>query len=129
MYYRKVIAVGRKPPEKEQVKIEPAHPLPIKGLSHLAVRKKIELLSRFNTDLYGKSRTKPRMQSEIRRVLAGWNTPARLTSFPTIRYVYETSAYSKRCETNSQYTNHELPATSGFRFNTDLYGRFGPRMR
>ena len=45
------------------------------------------------------------------------------------RGVYETSAYSKRCETNSRYTNHERPATSGFRFNIDLYGGFGPRMR
>ena len=69
------------------------------------------------------------MASEIRRVTEAWNTPARLVSFPTVRYVYKTSAYSKRFETNSRYTNHEIPATSGFRFNLELYGGFGPRMR
>ena len=126
MYFRKVIAVGWKPPEKEQAKIEPACPLPRIGLSHLAVRKIFDPCFRFNIDLYGRNRTKPRMQSEIRRVLARWNTPARLVSFPTICYVYETSAYSKRCETNSRYTNYETPTTSGFRFNIDLYGEFGP---
>ena len=36
-------------------------------------------------------------------------------SFPTVRYVYETSAYSKRFEMNSRYTYYERPATSGFR--------------
>ena len=61
------------------------------------------------------------MASEIRRVTDAWNTPARLVSFPTVRYVYKTSAYSKRFETNSRYTNHEIPATSGFRFNTEVY--------
>ena len=55
--------------------------------------------------------------------------PARLISFPTIRYVYETSAYSDTFETNSRYTEYERPATSVLRFNTDLYGAFGPRMR
>ena len=47
--------------------------------------------------------------------------PARLVSFPTFRYVYETSAYSKRCETNSRYTNYEKTETSGFRFNTEVH--------
>ena len=108
--------------------IEPPRPLPSIGLSHLPVWKKIELLSRFNTEVYGKSRTKPRMQSEIRRVTNAWNTPARLVSFPGIRYVYKTSAYSDAFETNSRYTEYERPATSGLRFNTDLYGAFGPRM-
>ena len=93
--------------EKGTSEIEPARRLPTIGLSHLPVRKKIDPSSRFNTDLYGKSRTKPRMQSEIRRVLEAWNTPAHLVAFPTIRYVYETSAYSKHCETNSRYTNFE----------------------
>ena len=83
----------------------------------------------FNIDLYGRNRTKPRMQSEMRQVLEGWNTPARLVSFPTIRYVYETSAYSDAFETNSRYTDYESPMTSGFRFNTKLYGGFGPTMR
>ena len=69
------------------------------------------------------------MASEIRRVTDAWNTPARLVFFPGIRYVYKTSAYSKRCETNSRYTNYEKTATSGLRFITDLYGAFGPRMR
>ena len=69
------------------------------------------------------------MQSEIRRVLEAWNKPAHLVSFPAIRYVYETSAYSKHCETNSRYTNYATPTTSGFRFNIDHYGGFGPRMR
>ena len=69
------------------------------------------------------------MASEIRRVTDAWNTPARLVSFPTVRYVYKTSAYSKRCETNSRYNEYETPATSGFRFNLELYGGFGPRMR
>ena len=91
------------------------------GLSHLPVWKRFELLSRFSIDLYGRYRTKPREASEIRRVTDAWNTPARLVSFPTIRYVYETSAYSKRFETNSRYTYYERPATSGFRFNTDVY--------
>ena len=105
----------------EQAKIEPPRPLPGIGLSHLPVRKKIELLSRFSIDLYGKSRTKHREASEIRRVTDAWNTPARLVSFPGIRYVCKTSAYSDAFETNSRYTNHERPATSGFRFNTDVY--------
>ena len=56
--------------------IEPPRPLPSIGLSHLPVRKRFELLSRFNTDVYGKSRTKPREASEIRRVTDAWNTPA-----------------------------------------------------
>ena len=105
----------------EQAKIKPPRPLPSIGLSHLPVRKKNELLSRFSIDLYGKSRTKPREASEIRRVTDAWNTPARLVYFPTVRYVYKTSAYSKRCETNSRYTNYEKNATSGFRFNTEAY--------
>ena len=77
----------------------------------------------------GKCQTKPREASEIQWVTDAWNTPVRLVSFPGIRYVYKTSAYSKRFETNSRYTEYETPATSGFRFNIDLYGGFGPRMR
>ena len=65
----------------EQAKIEPPRPLPSIGLSHLPVRKRFELLSRFSIDLYGKSRTKPREASEIRRVTEAWNTPARLYPF------------------------------------------------
>ena len=129
VYFRKVKAVGRKPPKKQQAKIEPVRRLPRIGLSHLAVWKIFDQFSRFNTNLYGRNRTKPRMQSEIRQVLARWNTPARLVAFPSIHYVYKTSAYSKRCETNSRYTDHERPATSGFCFNTDLYAGFGPTMR
>ena len=113
----------------EQAKVEPPRPLPSIGLSHLAVRKKNDQGFRFSIDLYGKCRTKLREASEIWRVTDAWNTPARLVSFPGIRYVYKTSAYSKRCETNSQYTEYETPATSGFRFNLELYGGFGPRMR
>ena len=105
----------------EQARIEPPRPLPSISLSNLPVRKRFELLFRFSIDFNGKSRTKPRMASEIRRVTDAWNTPARLVSFPTVRYVYKTSAYSKRFETNSRYTNHEIPATSGFRFNIEVY--------
>ena len=105
----------------EQARIEPPRPLPSISLSNLDVRKRFELRFRFSIDFNGKSRTQPREASEIRRVTDAWNTPARLVSFPTVRYVYKTSAYSKRFETNSRYTNHESPATSGFRFNTDLY--------
>ena len=105
----------------EQAKIEPPRPLPSIGLSHLPVRKRFELHFCFSIDLYGKSRTKPREASEIRRVTDAWNTPARLVFFPTVRYVYETSAYSDAFETNSRYTEYERPATSGFRFNTDVY--------
>ena len=61
-------ALGRKPPNMEQAKIEPPRPLPSISLSHLPVRKRFELLSRFSIDLYGKSRTKPWEASEIRRV-------------------------------------------------------------
>ena len=42
-------------------------------------------------------------------------------SFPTVRYVYKTSAYSNAFETNSRYTEYEKTATSGFRFNTEVY--------
>ena len=115
--------------EKGTSETELPRPLPSIGLSHLPVRKKNDRCFRFSIDFYGKSRTKPREASEIRRVLACWNTPARLVSFPTVRYVYETSAYSKRFERNSRYTYYERPGTSGFRFNIDLYGGFGPRMR
>ena len=115
--------------EKGTSEIEPAWRLPIIGLSHLAVRKIFYPFSRSNTNLYGRNRTKPRMQSEIWRVLEAWNTPARLVAFPSIRYVYKTSAYSKRSETNSRYTNYETPTTSGLCFNTDLYGVFGPTLR
>ena len=113
----------------EQAKFEPPRPLPSISLSNLDVRKRFELHFRFSIDFNGKSRTKPREASEIRRVTDAWNTPARLVSFPTVRYVYEASAYSKRFETNSRYTNYEKTATSGLRFITDLYGGFGPRMR
>ena len=109
--------------------IEPPRPLPSIGLSHLPVRNKNDQGFRFSIDLYGNCRTKPREASEIRRVTDAWNTPARLVSFPTVRYVYEASGYSKRFETNSRYTDDERPATSGFRFNLELYGGFGPRMR
>ena len=68
----------------EQAKIEPPRPLPSIGLSNLDVRKRFELLSRFNTEVYGKSRTKPRMASEIRRVPEAWNTPARL--YPSLPF-------------------------------------------
>ena len=101
--------------------IEPPRPLPSIGLSHLPVRKKNDQGFRFSIDLYGNCRTKPREASEIRRVTDAWNTPARLVSFPTVRYVYKTSAYSKRFETNSRYTEYEKTATSGFRFNTEVY--------
>ena len=74
-------ALGRKPPNMEQAKIEPPRPLPSIGLSHLPVRKRFELHSRFNTEVYGKSRTQPREASEIRRVTDAWNTPARLYPF------------------------------------------------
>ena len=61
--------------------MEQARPLPSIGLSHLPVRKKNELRFRFSIDLYGKSRTKPREASEIRRVTDAWNMPARLYPF------------------------------------------------
>ena len=113
----------------EQAKSNHCAPLPSISLSNIGVRQRFELRFRFSIDFNGKSRTKPRMASEIRRVTDAWNTPARLVFFPGIRNVYKTSAYSKRCETNSRYTNHEKTATSGLRFITDLYGAFGPSMR
>ena len=67
--------------------IEPPRPLPSIGLSHLPVRKENDQGFRFSIDLYGNCRTKPREASEIRRVTDAWNTPARLVSFPTVRYV------------------------------------------
>ena len=79
--YTEGYALGRKPPNMEQAKIEPPRPLPSLGLSHLPVRQKNELLSRFSIDLYGRYRTKPREASEIRRVTDAWNTPARLYPF------------------------------------------------
>ena len=121
MYILRRLWLWYKSAEYRTSEIEPPRPLPSIGLSHLRVRKRFELHFRFSIDLYGKSGTQPRMASEIRRVTDAWNTPARLVSFPTVRYVYKTSAYSKRCETNSRYTDHERPATSGFRFNTDVY--------
>ena len=66
---------------KSTSEIEPPRPLPSIGLSHLPVRQRFELLSRFSIDFNGKSRTKPRMASEIRRVTEAWNTPARLYPF------------------------------------------------
>ena len=65
----------------EQAKVEPPRPLPSIGLSNLGVRKRFELRFRFSIDLYGKSRTQPRMVSEIRRVTDAWNTPACLYPF------------------------------------------------
>ena len=65
----------------EQAKVEPPRPLPSIGLSNLGVRKRFELHFRFSIDFNGKSRTKPRMASEIRRVTEAWNTPARLYPF------------------------------------------------
>ena len=64
--------------------IEPPRPLPSISLSNLDVRKRFELHFRFSIDLYGKSRTKPRMASEIRRVTEAWNTPARL--YPSLLF-------------------------------------------
>ena len=61
--------------------IESPRPLPSISLSHLPVRKKNDQGFRFSIDLYGKSQTKPRMASEIRRVREAWNTPARLYPF------------------------------------------------
>ena len=65
----------------EQAKVEPPRPLPSIGLSNLGVRKRFELHFRFSIDLNGKSRTKPREASEIRRVTEAWNTLARLYPF------------------------------------------------
>ena len=65
----------------EQAKVEPTRPLPSIGLSNLGVRKRFELRFRFSIDFNGKSRTQPRMASEIRRVTDAWNTPARLYPF------------------------------------------------
>ena len=79
--YTEGYALGRKPPNMEQAKIEPPRPLRSIGLSHLAVRKKNDQGFRFSIDLYGKSRTKPREAREIRRVTEAWNTPARLYPF------------------------------------------------
>ena len=62
--------------------IQPPRPLPSIGLSHVPVRQRFELLSRFSIDFNGKSRTQPRMASEIRRVTEAWNTPARLYPSP-----------------------------------------------
>ena len=66
---------------KSTSEIEPPRPLPSIGLSNLGVRKRFELHFRFSIDLNGKSRTKPREASEIRRVTEAWNTPARLYPF------------------------------------------------
>ena len=66
---------------KSTSEIEPPRPLPSIGLSHLPVRKRFELFSRFSIDLYGSNRTKPRMASEIWRVTEAWNTPAHLYPF------------------------------------------------
>ena len=68
----------------EQARIEPPRPLPSISLSNLDVRKRFELHFRFSIDLNGKSRTKPRMASEIRRVTEAWNTPARL--YPSLSF-------------------------------------------
>ena len=65
----------------EQAKVEPTRPLPSISLSNLGVRKRFELRFRFSIDFNGKSRTQPRMASEIRRVTDAWNTPARLYPF------------------------------------------------
>ena len=66
----------------EQAKVEPTRPLPSISLSNLGVRKRFELRFRFSIDFNGKSRTQPRMASEIRRVTEAWNTPARLYPSP-----------------------------------------------
>ena len=75
-------ALGTNPPNMEQAKVEPPRPLPSIGLSNLDVRKRFELRFRFSIDFNGKSRTKPRMASEIRRVTEAWNTPACLYPSP-----------------------------------------------
>ena len=51
VYFSEGYALGQKPPEKVQAKSN--HPLPSIGLSHLPVRKRFELHSRFSIDLYG----------------------------------------------------------------------------
>ena len=53
-------------------------------LKSSTLRKKNELRFCFSIDLYGKSRTKPRMASEIRRVTEAWNTPAHL--YPSLLF-------------------------------------------
>ena len=113
-------ALGRKPPNMEQAKSN-HRPLPSIGLSHLPVRKKIELLSRFSIDLYGRNRTKPRMQSEIRWVTEAWNTLARLYPFLLFDMCKRRRRIPSVEKTNSRNTNYEKTATSGFRFNTEVY--------
>ena len=90
----------------EQAKIEPPRPLPSIGLSHLPVRKRFEPFSRFNTDLYGRNRTKPRMQSEIWRVTEAWNTPARLYPF----LLFDMCTRRRRIPSVSKRT-HGIPST------------------
>ena len=65
----------------EQAKSNHRAPLPSISLSNIGVRQRFELRFRFSIDFNGKSRTKPRMASEIRRVTDAWNTPARLYPF------------------------------------------------
>ena len=114
---------------KSTSEIEPPRPLPSIGLSHLPVRKRFELLSRFSIDLYGKSQTKPREASEFRRVTEAWNTPARLYPF----LLFDMYTRRRRIPSVSKRT-HDIPTMKDprlpvFRFNIDLYGGFGPRMR
>ena len=109
--------------------IEPRRPLPSISLSNLDVRKRFELHFRFSIDLYGKSRTKPRMASEIRRVTEAWNTPARL--YPSL--LFDMCTRRRRIPSVSKRI-HAIPTMKGprlpvFRFNLELYGGFGPRMR
>ena len=105
----------------EQAKVEPTRPLPSISLSNLGVRKIFELRFRFSIDFNGKSRTQPPMASEIRRVTDAWNTPARLYPFLPFDMCTRRRRIPSVFETNSRYTEYESPATSGFRFNTDLY--------
>ena len=86
--------------------IEPPRPLPSIGLSHVPVRQRFELLSRFSIDFNGKSRTKPRMASEIRRVTEAWNTPARLYPSPP----FDMCTRRRRIPSVSKRT-HAIPST------------------
>ena len=52
------------------------------------MQNKIDPSFRFNIDLYLRNRTKPWLQSEIRRVLERRNTPPRLVAFPLVFVMY-----------------------------------------
>ena len=77
--------------------------------------------------LISMAKVEPNLGSRVK--FGGFLQAAPLVAFPNVRYVYEMSAYSDAFETNSRHTEYERPATSGLRFNTDLYGGFGPMMR